>query len=137
MPALVCIQPTTLSVNLLSVRAEAREILEAANLRAPNRGLTAHALARLLVSSPAVEPGDAEKALDLALRVYGAKPSVAHGETAALALARLGRCEEAAALQRRIADAAIAAQDDVLAARLSERLRRYEAGPPCAPEDPR
>jgi hypothetical protein len=36
-----------------------------------------------------------QKALDLALRVYNVRPTITHAETVAMALAELGRCQEA------------------------------------------
>ena len=98
---------------------EARRVLEAAQAALPASGLVANALARLLAGCPDATLRDGEHALDLAQRVYAASPTPDHAETLAMALAQVGRCEEAAKLQRQVvADAKTGSDGD----------RRLESG---------
>ena len=102
-------------------------MLESVHRLMPDQGLIAHALARLLAASPDAGVRDGEHALRLASSVAAVAPTVRHLETLALAYAELGRCQEAAATQRRLLGAA----DEVEGLRAD--LARYEAGPPCRP----
>ncbi len=113
--------------------SETRDLLEQANRRFPKRARTAVALARLLAACP--DPGlrDGERALELATRAYNATKLLRHGEAVALALAELGRCEEAAAWQSRFVAAAERARELELVARLKQELERYKGRHPCAP----
>ncbi len=113
--------------------SETRDLLEQANRRFPKRARTAVALARLLAASP--DPGlrDGERALELATRAYNATKLLTHGEAVALALAELGRCEEAAAWQSRFVAVAERARELELVARLKQELDRYKGRHPCAP----
>jgi tetratricopeptide (TPR) repeat protein len=114
--------------------AEAIAVLEPAVAAMPTSGALSHALARLLAGSPDLARRDGERALDLAQRVFAAKPTAFHGETLAMALAEVGRCAEAAGLQRQVVEAGRAAAGDAADERLarSERvLAVYQAGPPC------
>jgi tetratricopeptide (TPR) repeat protein len=114
----------TLSI-LLAERQRFREavtLLDESNRRFPDRGPTATTLARLLASSPDLALRDGARALELARSTYAAEPSAVHAETVALALAELGKCEEAAEWMHR----AIAAADGQDGARLKEELPRYQ-----------
>ncbi len=112
---------------------ETLDVLEDAHRRFPNRERTANALARLLAACP--DPGlrDGSRALELAMGTYSAKKLLAYGETVALALAELGRCQEAAEWQSRLIGVAARANESELAARLRQDLVRYSRGTPCAP----
>ena len=112
----------------------ARDLLEQAHRKFPIRGRTAHALARLLAACPNASLRDGPRALELAAKVYNSTRQVVHGETVALALAEAGRCEDAAAMQKRIIPAAEKANEAKLAVRLRRDLVRYEHGSPCAPQ---
>jgi len=111
---------------------EALDVLETAHSQFPNRERTANALARLLAACP--DPGfrDGSRALGLAMGAYGSTKLLAYGETVALALAELGRCQEAAEWQSRLIGVAARANESELAARLREDLIRYNRGMPCA-----
>ena len=76
---------------------------------------------------------DGTRALELALSLYQRRPVVARGETVAMALAELGRCDEAAARQQELLAVAERANAVELAAELQEALALYTAGPPCRP----
>lgn len=113
--------------------AAATELLERAQRDFPTRGLTAHALARLLAASPKLSLRDGERALVLARQVYAGAPTIGHGTTVALALGELGRCEEARAWQQEMHDRAVAEGRRDLIGVLSEALARYAAEAPCRP----
>lgn len=106
----------------------ARERLEDGLRQLPDSGRLAHLLARLLAAAPDLALRDGERAVDLAGRVWAALPSLPHGRTLAQALAEAGRCEEAAALARRLA-----AEHRDAAAELEALAAGYAAGPPCRP----
>jgi tetratricopeptide (TPR) repeat protein len=108
------------------------ELLSGAHEKFPEKLRAMHSLARLLAACP--DPGlrDGARALQMAMKAYNTKGVVAHGETVALALLQLGRCEEAAQWQNRLVTAATRAKDSELAAQLKQQLNRYESGAPCA-----
>lgn len=112
---------------------QALGLLDAAHKEFPDRLRTANALARMLAGCPEVALRDGERALRIANRLYELQPTVAHGETVAMGLAQLGRCGEAAELQRKLTDTASRAGEQSLAAALGGTLAEYEAGAPCAP----
>ena len=112
---------------------ETLDLLEGAHGRFPKRVRTANALARFLAGCPDAELRDGQRALQLAMQAYNATKLLAHGETVAMALAQVGRCQEAAGWQRRILGVAEQAKDPQLTARLRQQLARYERGSPCAP----
>jgi tetratricopeptide (TPR) repeat protein len=112
---------------------EALQRLEEAHRSMPQGGRIAAALARQLAASPEPDLRDGSRALDLAQRVYDASPTASHAETMALAMAELGRCEEAARWQRKaLAEGQKAAVSD-RAGPLQKALAAYEQGTPCRP----
>ena len=120
---------------LLSDRERYREAvdrLDESHRRFPDRTLTATTLARLLASSPDRAVRDGQRALDLAKTVYEREPIPVHGETIALALAELDRCEEAAGWMQRAIDEAVRIKDTVESVRLKAEAVRY-ARRPCRP----
>jgi tetratricopeptide (TPR) repeat protein len=112
---------------------EALLILEEGHRHAPYDGQVAHGLARMLAGSPALQQRDGERALDLAQRVYAARPTPGHAATVALALAELERCDDAALWQRRAVDWASAEEADSLVEALRLDLLSYQQGSPCRP----
>jgi tetratricopeptide (TPR) repeat protein len=119
---------------LLADRARFREaiaILDEAHQRFPDRIATATTLARLLASSPDVSLRNGERALAIATAVNDAEPSPVHGETVALALSELGRCEEALAWMRRAVAEAERDGDVGQARRLESEIPKYVS--PCRP----
>ncbi len=84
--------------------ADARRRLEEDLKQMPSSGLLSHALARLLAACPDRSVRDGARALALAQAVWQAQPSATHARTVALALAELGRCEEAAQWRRTAGD---------------------------------
>jgi tetratricopeptide (TPR) repeat protein len=109
----------------------AKSVLEAGHGRIPDDGAIAFALARLLAACPEAEVRDGEKALVLAQSVYAARPDPRHAQLMAQALAELDRCEEAAAWQQRVVDAASADGATEVLPALKADLDHYLAGPPC------
>ena len=112
---------------------EALALLDRANRLAPDRGLTAHDLARLLAVCQDTTLRDGERALNLATMVYNAQKTTTHAETLAFALAEVGRCDEAANLQKQLVAMAGELNNDALLSRLKKDLTRYEKGKPCRP----
>jgi tetratricopeptide (TPR) repeat protein len=110
---------------------EARQSLEESLSVLPASGRLSHGLARLLAACPDPSVRDGARALDLAKTVWSALPSSGHSETVALALAELGRCEEAAEWQREAI--AAARKEGVDPGRLAQALVGYEKGAPCRP----
>lgn len=115
---------------LAGEEAEARRRLGESVRALPEDLALRHALARLLATAadPAIRNG--ERALELAAGIFRSYASVEHGATVAMALAEVGRFEEAAAWQERvIARARQMARDEVLP-ELREHLEAYRAGEP-------
>lgn len=114
--------------------AEARSVLEQGQRLHPDHTSLTYLLARLLAGCPQAELRDGARALGLAVPLAESQPEAHLLATVALALAELGRCDEARGWQR---DAiARAAFDGVRAAveRLEGRLQELERGFPCRAE---
>ena len=107
---------------------EALTLLAESNQRFPERTATATTLARLLASSPDRSLRDGQRALDLANGVHNAEPTPVHAETIALALAELGRCEEALSWMKRAIAAAEQEGDAGEVTRLKGEMPKYEGG---------
>ena len=107
---------------------EAVTLLAESNQRFRERTATATTLARLLASSPDRSVRDGQRALDIAIAVHNMEPTPVHGETIALALAELDRCEEALAQMRRAIAEAEQANDAAEAMRLKSEMPKYEGG---------
>ena len=110
---------------------EATELLDNALAMLPSSPLIAHALARLLAACPNLNLRDGVRALDLAQRVFEADPRVVHAETVAMALAEVGRCQEAAEWQLTAVESAEAAGEVEWALDLRAAMSHYERGAPC------
>ena len=80
----------------------ARSALEASLQALPNDVALAHTLAQLLATSPHADVRDGTRALALAQQVYQATRSLQHGATIAMALAELGRFDDAVAWQQQL-----------------------------------
>lgn len=114
------------ALSLLGRGAEAAERLAAAVAQRPDDGVVTYALARLLVASPDPEVRDGERGLALAERLFAAQKTPEHGELMALALAAVGRFDEAVAMQRRLLDAMPPGTSADLRRRWTENLARFE-----------
>jgi tetratricopeptide (TPR) repeat protein len=110
---------------------EARDRLAEGVTLFPNQPMFPHALARVLAAAPDERVRDGQRAIMLVQELPAELRSFYLGETMAMALAELGRYEEAAAWQR---DAMLVAEQEGredLALRLAVNLRLYERQEPC------
>lgn len=112
---------------------EAITRLETAHNLMPTAGQVAHGLARILAGCPDASLRDGARALDLALRVAKARPTLLHAQTVAMAHAEVGECDRAAEWQSRAVEAAREVGTPEQTAVLESVLEGYRAGPPCRP----
>ncbi len=107
--------------------AQARDRLADAMERFPDTPAFPLALARVLAAAPDGRVRDGRRALEVMRRLPDEQQLMDLGETLAMALAEVGRYEDAADLQRE----AIAAAPPELQERMAANLELYEAGQPC------
>jgi tetratricopeptide (TPR) repeat protein len=112
---------------------QALELLEKAHEQFPKKGRTMVTLAYILVASPHYEKRDGKRGLQLAQAAYEKTGTVNHGVLVAMALAEVGRCDEAAALVRRLTAKAAENRKPDLPEKLKAELNRYESVRPCRP----
>jgi tetratricopeptide (TPR) repeat protein len=110
---------------------QAAAALEQALEAHPQNVAVAHALARLLATSPDADVRDGDRALGMAEAVFDADRTLEHGETLAMALAEVGRFEEAQELQAQVVGEAERRGDAQVAARARQRLAGYQRGEAC------
>jgi tetratricopeptide (TPR) repeat protein len=103
--------------------------IDRSHARFPSRGRTAARLAYLLAASPDPSLRDPARALPLARQVYDASGAVGHGAVVAMALAAMGRCEEAVSWQRELI-AKAERQDPTLVDPLRSDFERYRSSCP-------
>lgn len=119
---------------------EALEALEVGHAAVPEDSILANSLARVLAACPDAQLQDPERAHALAEDLLGREQALAHVEALAMALAALGRFEEAVELLQQALDAASSAGDPALIESVQHNLDRYASGQPAAgpwtPEDP-
>lgn len=119
---------------------EARARLEADVRAYPDQPGFAHALARVLAAAPDAAVRDGKRALTIIEQLMTKGRSPATGETMAMALAEVGRFDEAAGWQRDVLTAAREAARAEMIPRLNAHLRLYQSGQPCrepwAADDP-
>lgn len=111
--------------------AEARDRLDEADALMPTDARVVTALVRLLAASPAYELRDGERALKLARELVQARPTAESAESLAMALAEVGRCDEAAGWQRRAIEVLRKAGDTSRLEAMEGLLRRYVDDTPC------
>jgi tetratricopeptide (TPR) repeat protein len=112
---------------------QALDSLEKGHAQYPQKGQTVVMLAYLLAASPEYDLRNGARALELAQLVYKATGLANHGAVVALALAELGRCDEASAwLRLMIAKASEEGKSD-LADKLKAEFNRTERARPCRP----
>ena len=110
---------------------DARERLETAVKAYPTERTFTHALARLLAAAPDDRVRDGNRAMTLVGQLLkNQRPTPDLGETMAMALAELGRYQEAAGVQRDLIAGGEKAGAQEIVRRLNENLRRYERGEP-------
>jgi tetratricopeptide (TPR) repeat protein len=110
---------------------EARDRLSSATKMFPDQPGFAHALARLLAAAPDDRVRNGARALRLLDPVAKSGPSVPVAETMAMALAEVGRFDEATQWQRRALEMAQTGGRRDLAARLMANLELYQRRQPC------
>jgi tetratricopeptide (TPR) repeat protein len=119
---------------------DARDRLEQGMRVFPDQLGFAHALARLLAAAPDDRVRDGTRALSIMEGLVEAEQTLAMAETMAMALAELGRFEDAVNWQRDVMAAAAKGRRQDLAGRLSANLRLYQNSQPCrvpwADDDP-
>ena len=110
---------------------EARERLSEAARLHPGEPVFAHALVRLLAAAPDDQVRDGRQALAVLQGLPAEQQRLDMGEGMAMALAEVGRYDEAAAWQRDAMAAARKAGNTDLAQRMAGNLRLYQAGRPA------
>ena len=110
---------------------KAREALETGLQKVPGDPSLGSALAEVLAGSPDPAIRDGQRALQVALTAYQARRETDHGEAVGMALAELGRFDEAVRFQRDlVAQAQAKGASPEVRARLAANLGRYERGEP-------
>ena len=108
----------------------ARQRLEAALTAVPDDAGLNDTLARLLATCPIAEIRDGRRAMALAQKAYAIDGTIAHAETFGMALAELGRFEEAIRWQRSVINEAARIGEQSKMRQLVTTLRRYESRQP-------
>jgi tetratricopeptide (TPR) repeat protein len=103
---------------------------EGSRLHADQPGFS-HAVARLLAAAPDPAVRNGARAVLMTEALMREAPGAPILETLAMALAEAGRFSDAVAAQQRAIDAARAANQPGIVARLRENLARYERREPC------
>ena len=111
--------------------SDAREALNRATTTFPDQPGFAHALARVLAAAPDDGVRDGRRALAITQSLLKSQQTIELMQTAAMALAEVGRFDEAAQWQRDAIAAAAQSSRRDLDGRLSENLSRYEQRLPC------
>ena len=88
-------------------------------------------MARLLAAAPDRAVRNGARAIDLVDALLLQEKTVSLGETTAMALAEVGRYQEAAAVQRQVITAATDARLTIDRRTMRERLALYVSGRPC------
>jgi tetratricopeptide (TPR) repeat protein len=118
--------------------SEARDALDRATTTFPDQAGFAHALARVLAAAPDDRVRDGRRALAITSSLMKSQRTLELMRTMAMALAEVGRFDEAVQWQREAMTAAAQSNRRDLTASLSETLSRYEQRLPCRvpwPED--
>jgi tetratricopeptide (TPR) repeat protein len=110
---------------------EARDRLDAATKTYADQPGFAHALARVLAAAPEDSVRDGARALAIAQGLLQNQRSLELMQTTAMALAEVGRFDEAIRWQREAMAAAAQSNRRDLGGRLAENLSRYERRLPC------
>ncbi len=97
----------------------------------PDESRFIHALARLMAAAPDARVRDGRRAQSVAETLLEAQPTVDRAETLAMALAEVGRFEEAVAWQRHAIEEVQRGGSATLAQEMEGNLKLYERGRPC------
>lgn len=111
--------------------ADARATLEARLRVDATDGRAAHSLARLLAGAPDPNLRDGPRAMTIAGALLEADNAAPNAETAAMALAEVGRFEEAVSIQRTLVEEARRQGRTGEERRLARNLERYERSEAC------
>jgi len=111
--------------------ADAKRVLERAVLQIPEERRLTHALARLLAASPDRSLRDGPRSFSLASELFSSERVPPHAETLAMALAEVGRFDDARDLQRRILSEFERSASREVLDRLRGNLDRYTGGTTC------
>ncbi len=111
--------------------ADARATLEARLRVDATDGRAAHSLARLLAGAPDPSLRDGPRAMTIAGALLQADDAAPNAETAAMALAEVGRFEEAVSVQRTLVEEARRQGRAGEERRLGRNLERYGRGEAC------
>ncbi|MXW02229.1 MAG: tetratricopeptide repeat protein [Holophagales bacterium] len=111
--------------------ADARATLEARLRVDATDGRAAHSLARLLAGAPDPTLRDGPRAMTIAGALLQADNAPPNAETAAMALAEVGRFEEAVSIQRTLVEEARRQGRSGEERRLTRNLERYERSEAC------
>jgi hypothetical protein len=109
--------------------AQAVNDLEQSLTALPNQAELSHLLSRVLATSADAGVRDGERSLRMAEQVLMQQRTLSNAETVAMALAEVGRFEDAVRLQSRILQEATQRGSPELA-QIESRLRRYERADP-------
>ncbi len=110
---------------------DARAWFEQAVRAQPDHAELAHALARILASAPDARARDGKRAFTIVQELVKTNKHTDIGETMAMALAEVGKYEEAATIQRGVLQAAERAGLAADVRRMAGNLRLYEQRRPC------
>jgi tetratricopeptide (TPR) repeat protein len=111
---------------------EALKVLGEGHSRIPYDGPIAHALARLLATSPELDKRQGQRALELALKVYRALEDFVHAKTVAMAYAQLNQCDKAVEwMEKAIELATKSSQDPAVLKNLKSNLEYFKTTRPC------
>jgi len=110
---------------------EARDALNRAAATFPDQAGFAHAFARVLAAAPDDSVRDGRRALTIVDTLLKNQRTLELAQTRAMALAEVGRFEDAVRWQREVITAAAQSNRRDLSSRLAENLSRYEKGLPC------
>ena len=113
---------------------DGKRVLEIGMRQIPGERSLAHALTRLLAACPDRSLRDGRRSFSMAAEIFESDRTPQHAETLAMALAEVGRFEDAAQLQRRIlGEFKTSAPMEVLE-RLTRNLKLYEGRRACCAE---
>jgi hypothetical protein len=111
---------------------EALQVLEEGFSRLPYSGQIARMLAHTLAASPLLDQRDGERALDLALKVYRARPSPENARIVAMAHAEKNECDAAVEWQEQAVQSAADLPERTLDMEaLKRNLEHYRRERPC------
>lgn len=121
------------AITLMRARRErdARARLETALAASPRDLSLQHTLARVLATADDASVRDGARAVTLIEAVASTQRSPDVGETIAMAMAAVGRFDEAVAIQQDLLRAAVAHGATAITARLTSRLRAYQRHDRC------